>query len=367
VTAPVVTSRRITAGIHPGPGATSRLPAWWSADDWLDEVKEALTVEVCAEFSVAPDTALAVARRMAEHADYRTGRDCRPTNERLVELAQVSLSTVQRARRALKRLGLVVELVRGRSILSRAERLAAWRRGSSHRQVAAEFALCSRRERPRSADVREGSTVSVPGGVTPSTVVHNRRRRAQSVDGDTPPGSEKVDPSLTSRSSLVGRKAETSEEEAAPRLAPTSKGRRRAGHDPAARRLAERARARLGWLAAVSAARLTPTLHRFARAGWTAKDVERAVADSLATRGWRVPRELTQPAAYLAALLREVDPADRPGALDEHMAAVEAAQAAYERRLIHGAPCEHGQPAGDVPSPLRGNLACPACRRAAAR
>ena len=78
-----------------------------------------------------------------------------------------------------------------------------------------------------------------------------------------------------------------------------------------------------------------------------------------------MPAELKQPAAYLAWLLRDVDPADRPGALDEHRAAVERAQRAYERQLVHGAPCEHGQPAGDVPSPLRGHLACPSCRAAA--
>ena len=94
--------------------------------------------------------------------------------------------------------------------------------------------------------------------------------------------------------------------------------------------------------------------------------MDRAVAGALAARGWRLPRELRQPAAYLAGLLRELDPADRPGAEDEQRAAVERAQRAYERQLVYGTPCAHGQPAGDVPSPLRGHLACPACRTAAA-
>jgi hypothetical protein len=49
-------------------------------------------------------------------------------------------------------------------------------------------------------------------------------------------------------------------------------------------------------------------------------------------------------------------------ALDAHIAAIEAAQRTYERQLIVGPPCPHGQPAGDLPSPLRGHLACPACR-----
>jgi hypothetical protein len=107
---------------------------------------------------------------------------------------------------------------------------------------------------------------------------------------------------------------------------------------------------------------LAPPLHRFAQAGWTPRDLERALADALATRGWHLPRTLTQPAAYLAHLLRALDPADRPGALDAHIAAVEAAQRAYERQLIVGLPCPHGQPAGHLPSPLRGQRACPACR-----
>lgn len=65
-------------------------------------------------------------------------------------------------------------------------------------------------------------------------------------------------------------------------------------------------------------------------------------------------------------LLRAVDPEDRPGALDEYGTAVEAAPAAYERSLRYGPYqgrlCPHGQPAGAVPSPQCGRLACRACR-----
>lgn len=128
----------------------------------------------------------------------------------------------------------------------------------------------------------------------------------------------------------------------------------------------EGTKGRLRWLSAVHGRRLAPTLSRFARAGWTPRDVDRAVVDALAARGWRLPREIKHPAAYLAGLLRAVDPADRPGALDEQLAAAEAAQRAYERQLFVGTPCEHGRPAGDVPSPLRGHLACQSCRAAAA-
>jgi hypothetical protein len=333
------TSRRVSAGVQPEPGTTARLPSWWSATDWLDvEVRDALAErrDLCRAHHVDPDTVVAVARGMAHYADHHTGRDCRPTNARLVELVRVSLSTVQRARRVLKALGLVVELIAGRSVMTRSERLAAWRRGSSHRRIAATFALCSRRRRSRS--------------------------QPRTVERDTPPGATGGSSSTHHSITHLQVKAETTR--AAPRPAHTQEGPqpRRRRPDPATRCLVEGTRARLRWLSSVSVPRLAPTLHRFAQAGWTPRDVDRAVVDSLAARGWRLPRELNQPAAYLATLLRGVDPADRPGALDEWMAERNRAQRAYERQLLHGAPCAHGQPAGDAISPLRGIVACPLCR-----
>jgi hypothetical protein len=108
---------------------------------------------------------------------------------------------------------------------------------------------------------------------------------------------------------------------------------------------------------------MVPTLHRFALAGWTAHDVDVAVRNAMAARGWqRVPSELRQPAAYLAGLLRDVDVTERPGALEDQRCQEERRERAYRQQLVYGAPCPHGQPAGDVPSPLRGSLACPLCR-----
>ena len=387
----------MSAGIHPAAGATAGLPAWWGATDWVEsEVRDALNEhrDVCRAHHVEPDTALAVARGMAAYADFDTGRDCRPTNARLVADLRVSLSTVQRARRVLKALGLVVELVAGRSIMSRAERLAAWRRGSSHRQIAAEFALCSRRGRP--PGLRPAATVSGGGRAAfrrpaSSTGQSTRsRRRVHVVDGDTP--SSALPERLVSHLRTTHLQATAEQKKAAPRPAPTRNGSHespgvnlrivrtpvegpaeapagaggapppRPGPDPRTRRLADGVARQLGWLRGTSPRRLAPTLHRFAAAGWTTRDVERAVTDSLTTRGWRLPRDIQQPAAYLASLLRALDPDDRPGALDAHMAAVDAAQRSYERLLVFGRPCPHGTPAGDRPSPLRGLLACPSCR-----
>jgi len=387
----------VSAGIRPVAGATAGLPAWWGATDWVDvEVRDALAEnrDVCRAHHVEPDTALAVARGMAAYADFDTGRDCRPTNARLVADLRVSLSTVQRARRALKALGLVVELVAGRSIMTRTERLAAWRRGSAHRKIAAEFALCSRRRRTAPSlsvtrlagggrlAFRRPSTSTIPGS--------RSRSGLHLVDGDTPPSA--LSERTFSHLSNTHLQATTEQKKAAPRPAPTKVAApdpterhlravpnpsggstrppagvgvprpRRRGPDPQTRRLADGVSRQLGWLRGTSPRRLSPTLHRFATAGWTARDIERAVVDALASRGWRLPRLIEQPAAYLATLLRALDPEDRPGALDEHILAVEEAQRRYERQLVFGRPCPHGTPAGDRPSPLRGLLACPACR-----
>jgi DNA-binding transcriptional ArsR family regulator len=371
----VVSSRRISAGIAPDPVAAAAkryrhprhaailrwvrapAPAWWSLDDWLADVADALTPEVCREFSVAPDTALAVARAHAAHADFRTGRGCRPTNERLVELARVSLSTVQRARRALEALGLVRRQVEGRSIMSREERLQAWRRGSSHRQVAAEFALCSRRRRaPKVSTPKVGEGANDLGA------------DPQSVDGDTPPGAKNVSSLSHLRSTHLRRQTEKNEEEALRAPSPTGKRRRAGGAHPGAGRLADAVLRRLLWLAGVSPRRITPTLSRFARAGWTDRDVELAVRDVLARRSWKVPAPATlrQPAAYLAGLLREWDPADRPTAAEEWERELQRREDAYALQLRTGTPCRHGRPAGDVPSPTRGHLACPLCRKGSA-
>src|SRR4051812_49748697 len=175
---------------------------------------------------------------MASFADHRTGRDCRPTNAGLVALLRLSLSTVQRARRVLKDLGLILELIRGRSIMTRAERLTAWRRGSTHRRVAAEFALCSRRHRPRRPRRPQG-------------------RRAP-VDRDTPPSASKNKPSSHDRNTHL--QTTTAPRRGAPRPADTQKGSppRRPQAAPATRRLADQVHRRLPWLAGVSLRRLTP-------------------------------------------------------------------------------------------------------------
>lgn len=84
----------------------------------------------------------------------------------------------------------------------------------------------------------------------------------------------------------------------------------------------------------------------------------------LRARGWTVPDRIEHPAAYLAALLRDVDPADRPGALEEARLAEERTRRDWLWQTQHaGRECVHGYLAGDLPHPISGYLPCPMCRR----
>jgi hypothetical protein len=136
---------------------------------------------------------------------------------------------------------------------------------------------------------------------------------------------------------------------------------------------AESVRDRLGWLRGQSWRRLAPTLAKFARAGWSVADVELATRDVLAIRGHRVPAELRHPAAYLAGLLRDVDPAgERPSValaaheawLREQAAAERAARRA--RVLAIAGRCAHGVPADGAGQPSRGVGPCRQCLPGAA-
>jgi hypothetical protein len=289
VTAPApVCSRHVAAGVVPDPGATSAAPAWWGDADWLAEVAAALDaptgVELLRQHHVARDTALKVAE--------------------------------------------------GRSIMTRAERLQAWRRGSSHRAIAATFALCSRKHRPARSAVARLGLVRRGRATQVRNPVDNQGARPAVVERDTPPGALVVQRVSHLSSTHSSDQAET--RNGAARRAHNENRRRgpAGGADPRTRRLVEDVRRRLGWLRDVPAWRLALALRRFAVAGWTARDVDLAVVDALAARGWRRPAVLSQPAAYLALLLRELDPAERPSVLDDALLAAEAAQLAYERRVV---------------------------------
>ncbi len=335
--------RRTSIGLTPPPGACSARPAWWSRADWTGvEVwcVVAAHVDVCKAVHADPHTVVRVARAMAGYADYTTGRDCRPTNTRLAADLAMSIRQIQRARDALKRLHLVVELVRGRSVLTRAERLTAWRRGSTHRRLAAEFALLSVRRRPQ------------PTG--------------PAMDHVTPPGVSPGMSPTSPKNQFFTRKHRT--RTGAPRRAPTQKGQtgranRTYPADLQVRRLITGLQQRIYWLRRVSPRRLT-ALHRFALAGWTVRDIQTAADEVLRARNWTIPQQIDHPAAYLATLLRDVDPADRPGATEDAMRTQDKLIRQWTWQTTLGpTQCPHGHPGGNIPHPLHGHLACPECRR----
>jgi hypothetical protein len=94
------------------------------------------------------------------------------------------------------------------------------------------------------------------------------------------------------------------------------------------------------------------------------RDVELGARDVLAVRGHRVPAELRHPAAYLAGLLRDLDPADRPTVHEAWVAERAAAERAGRRVrvLALAGKCAHGVPADGAGQPSRGVAPCPACR-----
>jgi hypothetical protein len=81
-----------------------------------------------------------VAEASAAYADHGTGRDSRPTNQRLATDTGLSVRTVQRADTALRLLGVATEVLRGRQ-RTRAERCASWRVGDRGRGWASVWAL----------------------------------------------------------------------------------------------------------------------------------------------------------------------------------------------------------------------------------
>ncbi|MGV7306200.1 helix-turn-helix domain-containing protein [Mycobacterium kansasii] len=136
----------------------------------------------------------AVAEARAVYADHTTGRNCRPTNERLAADTGYSVRTVQRADTALRLLGVATEVLRGRQ-RTRAERFASWRVGDRHRGWASVWALHDNpllpkgiralSPHPRSGHFREktsSSSVVTTGTGRPAGARQNGATRRQAPD-----------------------------------------------------------------------------------------------------------------------------------------------------------------------------------------
>ena len=87
-----------------------------------------------------------------------------------------------------------------------------------------------------------------------------------------------------------------------------------------------------------------------------------SIEEVLRVRGFTLPATIANPAAYLAWLLRELDPGQVPHVLAEMERDAELAR---RRRLdaLRSAPdCVHGTPGGNQLT-AAGVALCPACRR----
>jgi hypothetical protein len=332
---PARLGRLISAADGPAGGDYAGLPAWWGAEHWCAvevPTQLALHPELLTAEHVAHRTLLAVARAHARYADTATGRGCRPTNERLAGGLGLSVRQVQRARVVLRRLGVLAVVRRGRSFMTRVERLQAWRRGSAHRRWAAEFALICHRH-----------TVNCACAVASHVIPPRDSERCSSAHqfwGSSPPPK----PKRSRKSGPPGR-----------------------AHPLATRTVAliRELQTRIGWLRAAPTRRYSG-LHRFAAAGWSAADVHAALDGLLAARGWSVPEQIVNPPAYLAALLKNLsEDAERPSEQRRRRLAIERQRRAWIWATTMGwDECEHGYLAGNLPHPTSGHMPCPFCRHA---
>jgi hypothetical protein len=235
---------------------------------------------------------VAVAEARASFAEHHTGRHCRPTNDQLAQMTGLSVRTVQRASTALRLLGVATEVMRGRQ-RTRAERFASWRVGDKGRGWASVWAL---------HDCRFNSLSSHPEGshlilqTSCKSVLTTRPRR---------------------------------------QIAGSSAARRRPRPEPRALTLAN------AW---VLSQQSPPWARRYrtgtpwarvltgpARHGWTPRDVNALIRDSVGTGHW-LPENPYKPIGLLGAMLAaHGDLNNRPSAYE---VAREQEELAAERARI---------------------------------
>ncbi len=274
---------------------------------------------------------LAVAAARAVYAEFATGRNSRPTNERLAADTGLSVRTVQRADAALKLLGVATEVMRGRQ-RTRAERLASWRVGDRARGWASVWAL------------------------------HDDPAVARAINALSP----HPEGSLFQKNTSCSRSLATNSRR--PSGAGSRGAKRREGPDGRGSRLAARWRAdpmsppwaRRHSVHAWAAVLALPAQHR-----WSSRDVNTAIRDWAGVHR-RLPDDPHRPIGLLGAIVKwHGDPQIRPAALDEAREADELA-AARERVAAQLAEREHTAAARAAARAALGGAGHAAARAAAA-
>jgi hypothetical protein len=255
---------------------------------------------------IGKETLIVIAAAMAHHADWDTGRNCRPTNEQLTVATGFHERTIQRAHECLRLLGMATEILRGRQ-RTYIERMASWRMGDRHRGWASVWALHDNPQVNRA--------------------IHNlspHLERSQVTTTTSP--SERL---ITTRGRSRARQ---------------SVATRRQAQDEGGRQLALQWRADRTappWARRYSARSWAAVLAKPAAAGWTARDLTQLVRDWLGT-GHRIPDSPDRPIGLIGAILAwhisHNSLLDRPAAADE---AREAAELAARDRRMAAAAVQH--------------------------
>ncbi len=310
------------------PGAYAGVPCWWSAQRWLAHVERVYRrhyllvrhqLVATTGGGISLRAVLVVALDHAAGADFTTGRNSWPlvgtTGAQRGMTATTGLGerTITRARTFLRLVDLATEVQAGRQ-RTLLERLDSAERGDKNRGWTAVYALHHTNTHPVDNPVR------IAAGQPP--------------DG-TPPRSGLVPtPSLGERLVSTDAKHPSGSVDGAPRRASTRKqvreGAGAAGGVGLALSKALRAHPECpGWIRRYSPHAYAAGLTRWARAGWTDRDLIQHLHDTAAT-GFRVYDTPRNPVKYLLALLHRADIGERPTVWRDAHAAAEA-QAAAER------------------------------------
>jgi len=247
-----------------------------------------------------------VALAMAQAAEHSTGRGSRLTVAIIKARTGLGESTVQRARTALRLLGVATEVFRGR-LRTYAERMASWRVGDRARGWASVWALHPPTPVDKTRIVCAGQTQMAP---------HPRRGlfSLESSSLKVVTTGKAVDNGAASRRSAKTRRRKLSLPD--PRGAVLASRWLRDGRTPGW----ARKHTPTGWAAALAEP---------ARYGWNAEDLNAIITD-WATDTGQVP-EPTTPVAFLRWLLKRHDLAFSPTLLD-HARRDQERLAAQERR-----------------------------------
>lgn len=291
-----------------GPAPYAGVPCWTGAQRWAQWTVP-VAYDLRYDIDVRPHMGanqisrralLRIAEARACYADYATGRNCRPSNDRLANDTGYDVRTIQRANTVLRLLGVATEVLRGRQ-RTRTERLASWRVGDRGRGWASVWALHGHRllnsvihkiqrvlsPHPRSGPVRDQH-------VRQDVVTTATRRRTGACNRGAP-----------RRASPDGRGLALAKAWRAHRQAPPWCHR----HSPTA------------WAAILAGP---------ARHGWTPRDVNQLISDWLGVGHW-IPDTPHKPIGLLGAILAW----HGTECLDQRPAAADIAREAEHRAADH--------------------------------